>query len=218
MSNQNLILEGNAYQNFVNTIKSQVRVEDYEYAIKKYMTFLNVTDINNLLAYPYNQDAIAIQRKIIDYILCLRNKKLSAITIMQYIGAVVHFYLMNDITLNRKKIGMFIPEYVKNQKDRAYTTQEISQLLKFCDERAKALVLLFASTGIRIGAVPDLKLKHLQKIPEHNLYQISVYYGFKEEYYCFTTPEAAKAIDDYLQYRELRRNINQRILFVQRAI
>jgi hypothetical protein len=87
MSNQNLILEWNAYQNFVNTIKSQVTVEDYEYAIKKYMTFLNVTDINNLLAYPYNQDAIAIQRKIIDYILCLRNKKLSAITIRQLSSA-----------------------------------------------------------------------------------------------------------------------------------
>jgi hypothetical protein len=64
MSNQNLILEGNAYQNFVNTIKSQVTVEDYQYAIKKYMAFLNVTDINDLLAYPYNQDAILIQRKL----------------------------------------------------------------------------------------------------------------------------------------------------------
>jgi hypothetical protein len=54
MSIQNLILEVNAYQNFVKTIKSQVTVRHYEYAIKKYMAFLKITDINDLLAHPYN--------------------------------------------------------------------------------------------------------------------------------------------------------------------
>jgi hypothetical protein len=34
------------------------------------------------------------------------------------------------------------------------------------------------------------------------LYQITVYAGYEEEYICFTTPEAAKAIDEYLAYRE----------------
>lgn len=48
-----------------------------------------------------------------------------------------------------------------------------------------------ASTGIRIGAIPDLQLKHLKKIPEYNLYQITIYEGTKEEHFTFTTPEAA---------------------------
>ena len=64
------------------------------------------------------------------------------------------------------------------------------------------MILLLASTGIRIGGVPDIKLKNLNKISEHKLYKVIVYAGYKDEYFCFTTPEAAKAIDTYLQYRE----------------
>ena len=33
------------------------------------------------------------------------------------------------------------------------------------------------------------------------MYHITIYEGTKEEYYCFTTPEAATAIDTYLNYR-----------------
>jgi len=62
--------------------------------------------------------------------------------------------------------------------------------------------LLLVSTGMRIGAVTDLQIKHLQKIPEYNFYHITVYAGWREQYYCFTTPEATKAIDTYSQYRE----------------
>jgi integrase len=108
---------------------------------------------------------------------------------------------MNDIVLNRKKINMYLGEFIRKQKDRAYTTEEIHKLLDFCDERSKALVLLLASTGVRIGSVPGLKLKHLSKIVEYQLYKIVIYEGTKEEYYCFTTPEAATAIDTYLNYR-----------------
>ena len=86
---------------------------------------------------------------------------------------------------------MYVGDYIRTNKDRAYTIEEIRHLLEFCDERAKALVLLLASTGIRIGAIPDLQLKHLKKIPEYNLYQITIYEGTKEEHFTFTTPEAA---------------------------
>jgi hypothetical protein len=41
-----------------------------------------------------------------------------------------------------------------------------------------------------MGAVEDIQLKHLHKIPEYNLYKVVVYAGWKEEYYCFTTVEA----------------------------
>jgi integrase len=118
-----------------------------------------------------------------------------------YLSAILHFYSMNDVVLNRKKIGMYVGDYIRTQKDRAYTTQEIHQLLDFCDERSKALVLLLAFPGMRIGALPDLQLKHSRKIPEYSLYHVTIYEGTKEEYYCFTTPEATAAIDVYLNYR-----------------
>ena len=96
----------------------------------------------------------------------------------------------------------YLGENTKVSKDRAYTTEEIQQLLEKADERSRVLVLLLASTGMRIGAIPDLKLKHLTRIEEYNIYQITVYENTKEEYYCFCSPECASAIDSYLKYRE----------------
>ena len=44
--------------------------------------------------------------------------------------------------------------------------EEISSLLSLCDERGKAIVLLMVSTGMRVGALPSIKLRHLTR---HNL-------------------------------------------------
>jgi integrase len=66
----------------------------------------------------------------------------------------------------------------------------------------RVVILLLASTGMRIGAIPDLKIRHLTKIESCKLYQLVIYENSKEEYYCFCSPECAAAIDSYLQYRE----------------
>ena len=75
----------------------------------------------------------------------------------------MHFYAMNDITLNRKKIGRYVPVNIRKHNDRTYTREEVTRLLEFCDLRDRSIVLLFASTGMRIGAIPDLRLEHLTK-------------------------------------------------------
>src|SRR5215212_9260811 len=133
-----LVLSGNAYNNFANTIKSEYTLKDYNRAMKRFMLYMNITDIDNLLLFSNEKE---IQHKIIDYVLDLKNKGLSAASIAHYVGAIMHFYAMNDVTLNRKRIGRFIPEHIRKQKDRAYTTQEISRLLEFCDLRDRSIVL-----------------------------------------------------------------------------
>jgi hypothetical protein len=55
---------------------------------------------------------------------------------------------------------------------------------------------------MRIGSIPDLKIRNLSKIESYKLYQLVIYENTSSEYYCFTTPECAAAIDSYLQYRE----------------
>jgi hypothetical protein len=128
------------------------------------------------------QDQKQIQQKIIDYISYLKKERtVAAVTINLYLAPIFHFYSMNDIILNRKKIGRFIPEITKVHKDRAYTTEEIAKLSNFYDLQNRAIVLLFASTGMGIGAVPDLMLEHIKKIydqkTEAKLYQVTVYEG-----------------------------------------
>ena len=94
---------------------------------------------------------------------------------------------MNDVILNWKKIKKFNKrertDNSINGKDRPYTHKEIQQILEYADERAKCAFTLLASTGIRIGALPSMKIGDLEKID--NLYKVTVYAGDKEEYLTF---------------------------------
>jgi integrase len=65
----------------------------------------------------------------------------------------------------------------------------------------KVVILLLASTGMRIGAIPTLKIRNLKKIEEYGLYQITVYEKAKEQYTTFCTPECTKSVDSYLECR-----------------
>jgi site-specific recombinase XerD len=67
----------------------------------------------------------------------------------------------------------------------------------------KALVLLLASSGMRIGAVSELNIKHLTKVDKYGLYKVRVYAGYtKWGHFTFTTPEAANALESYFAYRQ----------------
>jgi hypothetical protein len=82
---------------------------------------------------------------------------------------------------------MFKGEYTRKVVDRAYTDKDIRKILDVSDLRAKTIVLLMASSGLIIGALPDIKIKNLEKI--NNIYKITVYEGSNSQYFTFCTPE-----------------------------
>jgi integrase len=112
------------------------------------------------------------------------------------------YYELNDVPLSKKKIYRYLGEEERPIENRGYTTKEIAKMLEVCDERARAIILLLASTGIRIRAIIDLKLEDLVIMPDFHLYYVRVYSDSNQRYLTFTTPEAAKAMDVYLKYRE----------------
>jgi hypothetical protein len=60
----------------------------------------------------------------------------------------------------------------------------------------RAVILLLASSGMRISAIPSVRLRHLEKV---NL-EYGYGHGFDQyfyEYFTFSTPECASAIDLY---------------------
>lgn len=150
------------------------------------------------------QDPRFIESQIIDYIRFLtEEKRYRRGSICASVSTILHFFEMNDIILNKKKISRFLPEDVSDHSDRAYTHDEIRQMLLRCDERSRVVILLMASTGMRIGAIPTLQIGHLEKKAEYGLYKITVYANFpRARYYAFCTPETATAIDSYLAYRK----------------
>ena len=108
---------------------------------------------------------------------------------------------MNDIRINKEKIGKFLGESSRKNTDRAYTHEEIKRLLDAADVRMKCVVLLMASTGMRVGAIQDLKLKHLEELRE-KIYKITVYEKSTDEYYAVCSPECYSIIQSYLEYRQ----------------
>ena len=136
-----------------------------------------------------------IEKKIIEFILYLREQGKSCSAIRNYLTPIKSFYKINDVVLNDRKILKFLPEQLRVGNDRAYTHEEISRMLDIADERMRAVILLLSSSGIRIGAIPTLTLGNLQKN------KIVVYPGTREEYLTFITPESKKAIDTYLDMR-----------------
>ena len=110
---------------------------------------------------------------------------------------------MNDIMINRKKIIKFIDtDEKKKHKNTAYTSEQIHKLLDICDERTKAIILIYCSSGITLAALPALKIGDLEGISNTGIVKITVYQGCKEEYITFCTPESTKVIGSYLEYRK----------------
>jgi integrase len=136
----------------------------------------------------------------------MKEKNFSSSTLSVHIAALHHFFSINDTTLNRKKLSKFVGEQENKYDYRGYTHEEISKILSLCDVRGKVIVLLMASTGMRVGALPELKLKHIKRFRvghNNHVYRIRVYASSKRyAYTTFCSPECAQAIDSYLEYRK----------------
>lgn len=189
------LLKEKAYMHFLNTIQSQETLRIYRYSILKYMAFQGFKSTDEMLE--------GDPKKIEEDIAAFATKRtVNKRTMLNYIQTLKKFYVANRKSLSWEWIKSHnTGEYRKNN-DKPYTKEQIATILKSCDLRTRALVLLLASTGVRIGAVPELKMKHLKKIDEYGMYRITVYEGANEEYITFTTPEARKALDEYFEYRE----------------
>ncbi|MGC2427635.1 MAG: tyrosine-type recombinase/integrase, partial [Nitrososphaeraceae archaeon] len=138
-------------------------------------------------------------------------KKYARSTVNGDVAAILYFFDNNDIELNRKKIARYYPSDESTHDDRPYAVEEIRRILSVCDLRSKVMILLLASSGMRIGALPSLQIGDLTKTTfkekdknlDLNVYKIQVYARSKSErYYTFCTPECYKAIRDYLDYRK----------------
>jgi integrase len=182
---------------FSETIRSEATKASYKQSLRQFQeeTGFKLTP---------KTKATRLQKVTIQYIVHLKHKGTSYSRINGIVSAIQKFADVHEIELKMKKIRSFMPEHVRVVQDRAYTKEEIRTLVENANPRVKALILLFVSTGIRAGAVPSLKIKHLSRLPD-GCYKIKVYAGsVKYEYGVFLTIEATRAIDQYLKTRELK--------------
>jgi integrase len=131
-----------------------------------------------------------------------RRGELCVNSVRTYLIGIQSFFEFYDKILNWKKIAKYCPEQATSNL-RAYTKEEISKLLSVGDLRDRCLILLMASTGIRVGAIKLLKLKHITKLQhESPIGLVSIYPDSKDHRYnALMTQECMASIDEYIDYR-----------------
>lgn len=186
-------------ESFEQSIKSEYTRRVYITCLKKYFQFPGSSKFINAT------DTKKIEDHITDFITCMKKEGKSFRAIYNYVSAICKYYRMNRVSLDTKHIREYLPEFKKSKKDRPYEYEDIRRLLDIADERMRTVVLLLASTGMRIGAIPGLRLRNIEKVSTDSglaIYKVTVYEGFNQEYTTFCTPECSTAIDNYLKMRE----------------
>jgi integrase len=146
------------------------------------------------------------QRLVIRYLKYLKDKrKLSGSSIEGSRNAISG--LVSSVGISKidfgivsKKVGIIRN---KKGKGRIPTKEEIRKVLDVCDLRSKALILILCSSGIKIGALLNLKWKDVAPVTlgHYSFAKILVHRNQNGEYTSFITSEAWQILSEYRKER-----------------
>ena len=194
------LYQGKAFDNFKDSLKTEVTQLVYTNSLKRFLTYNKLTSPQELLTIPTD----TLEDMIKNHTIYLQKEIKSPSQAMNFQSALKHFCRMNKIKgldwdLLHEFKGKKKPTKYGQDRDDAYSHEQINKVLSVCNLRNRAIVLIYCSTGIRLSALPPMRLRHIQKLGD--IYKFTVYEN-DEEYYSLCTPECATAIDTYLQFRE----------------
>ncbi len=201
------LCKGTSYTLFIESIKAEETRSRYR---QRLLAFLGLVQYNtDELASLGRSNQSKLTEMIIGYILKEKERvkagKIKSGTVVENIKPIRLFCEMNDIVLNWKKIYKLLPGQEQKSVDRAYSKDEIAKLLEFSDVRSKIIILIQASAGCRVGALPDLKMKHLSPVEIDGKVvcaKLVIYAGTKDEYTAFISLECYNAVQEYIEYRK----------------
>jgi hypothetical protein len=157
------------------------------------------------------KDPNELTRKLKDKLIELRKplaeKDSRAATIHAMYYSIMNFCNWHNILVNFTHLKKFLPKRPRKGRDRPYTKEQIIKMLKYCDERARLIILIFSTTGMREEALSQLRVSDIKRIPDDESLlleggAITVYsYDEDDSYLVFCTPECYNAYTDYLAKR-----------------
>jgi len=182
---------------FQNYVGSQETVKQYKWYLDRFVKFYKLRDYNSMLTMETKQIQIMVE----DYVMDLKNK-VNPNSVPSYTYPILTFFEANDVELKSKKIKKLFPTEIKKSGSDSYTTNDIKKMLEYTpDLRNKCILLFFASTGCRIGALPDLKIRNLSSMP-NNCKAVKIYEDSIDEYTVFLTPEVSEILERYFEKRK----------------
>jgi integrase len=210
------ILEGECITIFRAAVRSKYTLDPYERRLIAFLSDVGMT-CDEFVGLA-KTDPAAVEKMVIDFVLKekqrLEQGNIASSTVGNKLKPIKLLLEMNDaIGLNWKKIKRLLPSPRRFALDRIPTMEEIHKIFEHSDVRGKALTLVLCSSGIREGAIENLRVRNVKSVrisadePDgtkqtRTLGRLSVYEGdVREEYGTFMTPEAYEALQSYLDWR-----------------
>ncbi len=209
MSNLLQLREYDACTFWLESLKTKSTLNAYTTHLSLFCKFHN-TNPDELI--KLNNSVGQLKTMVLNYIIHLKKiakpsagkpkrGELSVNSIKLYLKGVKSFSEFNEIALPWNKIAKFLPDDVTNSY-RSYTKEEIKKLLSIADPRDRCIILLMASSGIRVGAIQTLKVKSVKRL-DGEVGIVTVYPESKDSVYAtLVTPEFLTSLDEYLKYRK----------------
>ena len=184
---------------FENYLHSKYTIKTYSVHIELFRKYHNLPTWDSILSLKTKD----FKEKMEDYVIMLKNQNKSNSYIRNITFGLQSLFEANDRDdINWKKIRRLAGGLAKPKDTRPYTTEEIKRMLSVTKSlRNRALILFFSSSGVRRGAIPNLKLKDLKQMT-HGCLSVTVYSGEPEQYITFINKEASEALGHYHDQRK----------------
>jgi integrase len=210
------ILDGECITIFRAAVRSKYTLDPYE---RRLIAFLSDVGMRcDEFVGLAKKNPAAVEKMVIDFVLKEKHRleqgSIASSTIGNKLKPIKLLLEMNDaIGLNWKKIKRLLPSPRRFALDRIPTMEEIHEIIEHSDVRGKALTLVLCSSGIREGAIENLRVRNLKTVKidsnetdgtgrTRTLGRLTIYEGdVSEEYITFITPEAYEALQSYLDWR-----------------
>jgi len=161
------------------------------------MVFYKLKDYDSIARMEPKPAQIMIE----DYVMDVK-KRVNPNSVPSFIYPLKSFFDANDLDLKWSKTKRLFPALIKKTGREAWSTHEIQKMLQTTTNlKNKAVIHFLASSGCRIGALPELKVGHVKEML-NGCKSVLIYEDSIEEYYTFLIPEASSRLDDYLEKRK----------------
>lgn len=202
------LLEGKYFDMFRECVKSEKTLPSYQRSLIRFLTHIKM-DVDGFVDLGLKEPKRA-QDLIIEFLLLQKRrfekKEISGSTIKNMKKPIKLLLEVNDVSgINWKKISRILPPERRYALDRAPTIEELRLLHSAGDLRERCCILIMISSGIRLGAWDYLKVGHITPVRENDVLvagRIMVYAGEEEQYHSYTTPEAYRCFEEYIDFRK----------------
>jgi integrase len=183
-------------EDFLLEFRSPSTRKTYRIALEQFFAFKNTTQEEYLAT---KQNYCHDLKIFVNDLLARKTPK----TTRTYVGGVISFLQSNEIEMPRNIWEKLSIVNRAVTKDDVPTKEELRSILTHSDVCGRAMILLGASSGLRIGDILNLKLKDVKSVLGNHPPKLTiVQQKTGQEQIVFFSQECAQAIGEWLKVRD----------------